>query len=83
MENERNYMICLEIQSPNNQDRKWRRENIKVVIEEHFLELKEVSLHIEGAFEEPGVMKEFSHQSLSFQNLRSPEIKIIKAVKEK
>lgn len=51
--------------------------------EEHFLELKEVSLQIEGAFEEPGVMKEFSHQSPSSPNLRSPKIKIIKAVKEK
>lgn len=49
-----------------------------------FLGLKKVIFQMEGAFEEPSLMKEFSHQSQAFQNYLSPEIKKIpKAVKEK
>lgn len=54
-------MICLESQSPNNQDWKWWEGNTKEVREEHFLKLKEVRFQSEGTFEEPSVMEEFSH----------------------
>lgn len=51
---------------------------------EHFLALKKVVFQMEGAFKEPSLIKEFSHQSLAFQNYLPPEIKKIpKAVKEK
>ena len=51
---------------------------------ELFLALKKVVFQMEGAFKEPSLMKEFSHQSLAFQNYLPPEIKKIpKAVKEK
>lgn len=79
-----------------NRDGKWekmvcsvwwliKRENkVEEEVLEHFLGRKKVIFQMEGAFEEPSLMKEFSHQSQAFQNYLSPEIKKIpKAVKEK
>lgn len=61
-----------------------KKENKVQKVLEHFLGFKKVIFQMEGAFKEPSLVKEFSHQSQALQNYLSPEIKKIpKAVKEK
>lgn len=61
-----------------------RGNEVEEEVLEHFLALKKVVFQVEGAFKEPSLKKEFSHQSLAFQNYLPPEIKKIpKAVKKK